>query len=72
MACVAALFAETIIQGTSDHLHTPCSPFNEVYFKWKAKAATVQREVWSGVLFFFFKKSLCLCLDRCRWLDDCS
>lgn len=40
MACVAALFVETIIQGTSDHLHKPHSLFNEVYFEEKAKASS--------------------------------
>ena len=52
MACVAALFVETIIQGTSDHLLKPHSLFNEVYFERKAKATAIQNyngEVWSEV-----------------------
>lgn len=60
MACVAALFVEAIIQGTSDHLHKPHSLFNEVYFERKAKAATEQGKVCSGV----FEKVYNLCLCR--------
>lgn len=53
MACVAALFGQTIIQGTSDHLLKPHSRFNEVYFERKAKATATlgyNRGGWSEVL----------------------